>query len=71
MALKALVCSVDDELPQHWIVLRAINTLNSSKNYIPLLRGSSLPFHRTRRRGAQGLMWGTRGLFLPAAVMVG
>jgi hypothetical protein len=30
MALKVLICSGDDELPQHWSVLRAIiHTLNS------------------------------------------
>jgi hypothetical protein len=29
MALKALLCSGDDESPQHWSVLRAIHTLNS------------------------------------------
>jgi hypothetical protein len=70
MALKALLCSSNDELPQHWSVLRAIHTLNSRKNCIRLLRGLS-PIHSTRLRGAQGLMWGTRGPFLPAAAMVG
>jgi hypothetical protein len=70
MALKALLCSGNDELPQHRSVLRAINTLNSPKNYIRLLGGLS-PIHSTCRRGAQGLMWGTRGPFLPAAAMVG
>jgi hypothetical protein len=44
MALKALLCSGDDELPQHWSVLRAINTLNSSKYYIRLL-GGLLPIY--------------------------
>ncbi len=34
MALKALLCSGDDESPQHRSVLRAIHTLNSPKNYI-------------------------------------
>jgi hypothetical protein len=68
MALKALLCSGDDELPQHWSVLRAIHTLNSPKNYIRLLGGLS-PIHHWR--GAQGLIWGTRGPFPPAAVMVG
>jgi hypothetical protein len=70
MALKALLCSSDDELPQHRSVLRAINTLNSPKKYIRLL-GGLLPIHSMRRRGAQGLMWGTRGKFPPAAAMVG
>ncbi len=70
MALKVLLCSGNDESPQHWSVLRAINTLNSPKNYIRLLRGLS-PIDLMRRRGAQGLMWGTRGPFPPAAAMVG
>ncbi len=39
MALKVLLCSVNDELPQHRSVLRAIYTLNSPQNYICLLRG--------------------------------
>jgi hypothetical protein len=70
MALKALLCSGNDESPQHWSVLRAINTLNSPKNYIRLLEGL-LPIHSMRQHGAQGLMWGTRGPFLPAAAMFG
>jgi hypothetical protein len=70
MALKVLLCSGDDALPQHLSVLRAIHTLNSRKNYIRLLRGLS-PIHLTRLRGAQGLMWVTRGAFLPAVAMVG
>ncbi len=55
MALKALLCSGDDESPQHWNILRAINTLNSPKKYIRLLGGIS-PIHLARWRGAQGLM---------------
>jgi hypothetical protein len=39
------------------------------QKYIRKLRGLS-PIHVTRRRRAQGLMWGTRGPFLPAAAMV-
>ncbi len=70
MALKAPLCSGDDKLPQHWSVLRAIHTLNSPKNYICLL-GGFLPIHTLLRRGAQGLMCGTRGPFLLVAVMVG
>jgi hypothetical protein len=70
MALKALLCSGYDELPQHWSVLRAINTLNSPKKYIRLLGGLS-PIHLTCWRGAQGLMWGTRGPFPPVVAMVG
>jgi hypothetical protein len=70
MAFKVLLCSGNDELPQHRSVLRAIQTLNSPKNYIRLLRGLSL-IHSARWHQALGLMWGTRGLFLPAAAMVG
>jgi hypothetical protein len=70
MALKVLLCSGDDESPQHQSVLRAINTLNSPKKYIRLL-GGLLPIHSMHRRGAQGLMWGARGPFLLAAAMVG
>ncbi len=40
------------------------------QKYIRLL-GGLLPIHLTRRRGAQGFMWGTRGPFLPVAAMVG
>jgi hypothetical protein len=56
--------------PQHWSVLRAIHTRNRPKNYICMLGGLS-PIHMLRQHGAQGLIWGTRGPFLPAAVMVG
>ncbi len=70
MALKALLCSGDDELPQHRSVLRAIRTLNPPKNYMRKFGGLS-PIHTLCRHGAQGLMWGTRGPFLPATVMVG
>ncbi len=70
MALKALLCSGDDEPPQHRSVLRAINTLNSPQKYTRLLEGLS-PIHSTRRRGAQGLMWDARGPFPLAAAMVG
>ncbi len=70
MALKDLLCSSDDELPQHWSVLRAIHTLNSPKIYICLL-GGLLPIHTLCRCGAQGLIWGIRGPFPLAAVVVG
>jgi hypothetical protein len=39
MALKALLCSGDNALPQHFSVLRAIHTLNSPQKYTCLLRG--------------------------------
>ncbi len=44
--------------------------LTAPKNYIHLL-GGLLPIHTLHWRGSQGLMWGTRGPFLPVAVMVG
>ncbi len=70
MALKALLCSGNDELPQHQSVLRAIDTLNSPQKYTRKL-GGLLPIHSMHWRGAQGLMWGTRGSFPLAAAMVG
>ncbi len=70
MAFKAFLCSGNDESPQHRSVLRAINTLNSPQKYIRKLGGLS-PIHSTHWRGAQGLMWGARGLFPPVAAMVG
>jgi hypothetical protein len=70
MALTALLCSGNDASPHHGSVLRAIHTLNSHKNYICLLEGL-LPIHSMHLRRAQGLMWGARRAFLPAAAMVG
>jgi hypothetical protein len=73
MALEALLCSGNDASPQHRSVLRgpySTHTLNSRKNYTRLL-GRLLFIHSTHLRGAQGLIWGTRGEFLLAAVMVG
>jgi hypothetical protein len=70
MDLKALLCSGNDELPQHRSVLGTINALNGPKSYIRLLGGLS-PIHSTRRRGAKGLVWGAREPFAPAAAMVG
>ncbi len=55
-------------LPQHCI-LRAVHTLNTPQNYTRLLGGLS-PIHLMHRCGAQGLMWGTRGQFLPVGAMV-
>jgi hypothetical protein len=44
MDLKVLLCSGNDELPQHRSVLGTINALNSPKSYICLL-GGLLPIH--------------------------
>ncbi len=70
MDLKVLLCSSDDELPQHRRVLGTINALNSPKSYIRLLGGLS-PIHSMRWCGAKGLVRGARGPFPPAAAMVG
>ncbi len=70
MDLKVLLCSGDDESPQHRRILGTINALNSPKCCTRLL-GGLLPIHLTRQRGAKGLVWGARGPFLPAAAMVG
>jgi hypothetical protein len=69
MALKTLRCCGDLSLPKQRSALRAINTLNPPKEYIRKLGGLS-PIHLMHRRGAQGLMWGARGLIPPAAAMV-
>jgi hypothetical protein len=68
MPLKALLFSGDDALPQHQSVLRAMHTLNSLKNYIRMLRGL-LPIHSNHWSRAKGLMWGTRGPYLPAVLV--
>jgi hypothetical protein len=70
MDFKVLLCSGDDELPQHWSVLGTINPLNSPKSHIRLL-GRLSPIHLMRRCGAKGVVWGARGPFAPAAAMVG
>jgi hypothetical protein len=49
--------------------LKAIHTLKTSNNYTHLL-GGLLPIHSKHLRGVQGLIWGARGPFLPAAAMV-
>ncbi len=69
MALKTLQCCGDSSSPEQRSALRAINTLNPPKNYIRKLGGLS-PIHSTRWGGVQGLMWGARGPFPPAAAMV-
>ncbi len=69
MALKTLQCCGNSSLPEQRSALRAINTLNTPKNYIRKL-GGLLPIHSMRRRRAQGLMWGARGQFPPAAAMI-
>jgi hypothetical protein len=69
MALKTLRCCGDASLPEQRSALRAINTLNPPPKYICKLGGLS-PIHSKRWLEAQGLMWGARGPFPPAATMV-
>jgi hypothetical protein len=69
MALKTLQCCSDESLPEQRSALRAIHTLNPPKKYICKL-GGLLLIHSKHWRGAQGLMWGARGPFMPAAAMV-
>ncbi len=69
MALKTLRCCGDSSSPEQRSILRAINTLNPPKKYIRKL-GRLSSIYSKRWRGAQGLMWGARGSFPPAAAMV-
>jgi hypothetical protein len=69
MTLKTLLCSSNDALPQHRSVLRAINPINPHKKHIHLLGGLS-PINPTCQRRTQGLLWGSKGPFPPAAAMV-
>ncbi len=48
MALKALLCSSDDESPQYRSVLRAIHTLNSPKNYLQIRRSPNTSYAKCR-----------------------
>ncbi len=69
MALKTLQCCGDTSLLEQRGTLRAIHTLNNPQNYTCLLGGLSA-IHPMHRHGAQGVMWGAKGPFLPAATMV-
>ncbi len=69
MALKTLQCCGDSSLLEQRSTLRAINTLNPPKEYIRKLGGLS-PIHLMCWRGVQGLTWGARGRFPPAAATV-
>jgi hypothetical protein len=69
MALKTLRCCGDSSSPEQRSALRAINTLNPPKEYIRKLGGLT-PIHSKCQCRAQGLMWGARGEFPPAAAMV-
>ncbi len=69
MALKTLRCCGNSSLPEQRSTLRAINTLNPPPKYICKL-GRLSSIYAKHWRGAQGLMWGARGRFLPVAAMV-
>jgi hypothetical protein len=69
MALKTLQCCGDTSSLEQRGTSRAIHTLNNPKKYTCLLEGLSA-IHSTHWHGAQGLMWGTRGPFLPAVAIV-
>jgi hypothetical protein len=69
MALKTLQYCGNTSLLEQRGALRAIHTLNNPKNYTGLLGGMSA-IHLVCQHGVQGLMWGARGPFLPAAAMV-
>jgi hypothetical protein len=69
MALKTLQCCGDASSPEQRSALKAIHTLNPPQKCIRKLGGLS-PIHSMHWRGAQSLMWGARGPFLPAATMV-
>ncbi len=69
MALKTLRCCGDSSSPEQRSTLRAVNTRNPPKEYIRKL-GRLSPIHSMHQRRAQGLMWGARGPFPPAAAMV-
>jgi hypothetical protein len=69
MALKTLRCCGNSSLPEQRSTLRAINTLDPPPKYIPNLGRLSSNYSKHWRR-AEGLMWGARGPFLPAAAMV-
>jgi hypothetical protein len=68
MALKTLQCCGNLSLPEQGSALRAINSFNPPKKYIRKL-GRLSSIYSKHRRGAQGLMLGARGPFLPAAAM--
>jgi hypothetical protein len=67
MALKALLCSGNAQLLE---CFEGHKHPRHPQNYTCLLGGMS-PIHSMHWRGAQALMWGARGPFLPVAAMVG
>jgi hypothetical protein len=69
MALKTLQYCGDSSSPEQRSALRAINILNPPQKYIRKL-GRMSSIYLKHQRGAQGLMWGARGPFPPAAAMV-
>ncbi len=68
MALKTLRCCGDTSLLEQRGTLRPYTPPTTPKN--TCLLGGLSAIHTTRRRRAQGLMWGAMGPFLLAAAMV-
>jgi hypothetical protein len=66
---QTLQCCGNASSPEQRSDLRATHTLNPPKKYICKL-GGLLPIHLMRWCRVQGLMWGARGPFPPAAAMV-
>jgi hypothetical protein len=70
MALKALLCSGNDLLPQHRSVLRAIHTLIPPQKLHPLARWI-FPYQAKMSAWSTRPRVSARGAFLPAAAMAG
>ena len=72
---EGVYCHQSAHLFQRWCIATTLECFEGHtppqpyKNYVHLLRGSS-PIEQWWRCGVQGLMWGARGPFLPALVMV-
>jgi hypothetical protein len=69
MALKTLQCCGNTSSLEQRGASRAIHTLTPLQNYNRLL-GGLLAIYLMHQCGAQGLVWGARGPFPPAAAMV-
>ena len=69
MALKTLQCCGNSSSPEQRSALRALHTLNPPKKNIRKFGGLS-SIHSKHWRRVQGLMWGARGPFPPAAAVV-
>jgi hypothetical protein len=70
MALKTLRCCVNALSPEQRSALRVIHTITPppKKNICKL--GGLSPILLKHQRGAQDIMWGARGPFLPMAAII-